>query len=120
MADIDRAQTYFRRSKDKNGDEKLLARGLLHLVKHLGLDKGRDFKRAQQLLDQAWKTSGVKSRRMTGEAMFLVARELKAKGKKKVTSMTDRHKAIMKDIDEKKAVIAATIDEVGEEEEDED
>ncbi len=109
MADIDRAQDYFRRSKDKNGDEKLLARGLLHLVKHLGLDKGRDFKRAQELLDRAWKISGVSSRKKTGEAMFLVARELKAKKGKKVTSMTDRHKAIMKDIDEKKAALAKTI-----------
>ena len=109
MADIDRAQDYFRRSKDKNGDEKLLARGLLHFVKHLGLDKGRDFKRAQELLDQAWKASGTRSRKKTGEAMFLVARELKAKGTKKVTSMTDRHKAIMKDIDERKAAVAATI-----------
>ena len=118
MADIDRAQDYFRRSKDKNGDEKLLARGLLHLVKHLGLGKGRDFKRAQELLDQAWKTSGTTSRRKTGEAMFLVARELKAKGKKKVTSMTDRHKAIMKDIDERKDAIAATIDDIEEEDED--
>lgn len=110
MADIDRAQDYFRRSKDKNGDEKLLARGLLHLVKHLGLDKGRDFKRAQELLDQAWKKSGVSSRRKTGEAMFLVARELKAKKGKRVTSMTDRHKAIMKDIDEKKAALAASLE----------
>jgi hypothetical protein len=109
MSDIKRAEDYFRRSKDKNGDEKLLARGLLHLVKHLGLDKGRDFKRAQQLLDQAWKTSGTASRRKTGEAMFLVARELDAKGKKKTTSMTDRHKAIMSDIDERKAAVAATI-----------
>ena len=109
MADIDRAQDYFRRSKDKNGDEKLLARGLLHLVKHLGLDKGRDFKRAQELLDQAWKISGTRSRRKTADAMFLVARELKAKKGKKVQSMTDRHRAIMADIDEKKAVIAATI-----------
>jgi hypothetical protein len=109
MADIDRAQDYFRRSKDKNGDEKLLARGLLHLVKHLGLDKGRDFKRAQELLDRAWKISGASSRKKTGEAMFLVARELKAKKGKKVTSMTDRHRAIMKDIDEKKAALAKTI-----------
>ncbi len=109
MADIDRAQDYFRRSKDKNGDEKLLARGLLHLVKHLGLDKGRDFKRAQELLDRAWKISGVSSRKKTGEAMFLVARELKATKGGKVTSMTDRHKAIMKDIDKKKAALAKTI-----------
>ncbi len=109
MADIDRAQDYFRRSKDKNGDEKLLARGLLHLVKHLGLDKGRDFKRAQELLDRAWKISGASSRKKTGEAMFLVARELKAKKGKKVTSMTDRHRSIMKDIDEKKAALAKTI-----------
>jgi hypothetical protein len=120
MADIDRAQDYFRRSKDKNGDEKLLARGLLHLVKHLGLDKGRDFKRAQELLDRAWKTSGTPSRKKTGEAMFLVARELKAKKGKKVTSMTDRHRAIMQDIDEKKAVLAATMAVDEDEEENED
>ena len=112
MSDIKRSEDYFRRSKDKNGDEKLLARGLLHLVKHLGLDKGRDFKRAQQLLDQAWKTSGVASRRKTGEAMFLVARELDAssgKNGKKATSMTDKHRAVMADIDEKKAKLATEI-----------
>jgi hypothetical protein len=108
--DIGRAEDYFRRSKDKNGDEKLLARGLLHFVKHLGLTEGRDLKRATQLLDQAWKISGTPSRRKTADAMFLVARELSAKKGKKVTSMTDRHKAIMKDIDEKKAAIAATIE----------
>jgi hypothetical protein len=113
MSDIKRAEDYFRRSKDKNGDEKNLARGLLHLVKHLGLDKGRDFKRAQQLLDQAWKISGVASRRKTGEAMFLVARELDAtsdkKGKRKTTSMTEKHAAVMADIDEKKAKLATSI-----------
>lgn len=114
MADIDRSQDYFRRSKDKNGDEKLLARGLLHLVKHLGLDKGRDFKRAQELLDQAWKTSGTTSRKKTADAMFLVARELKAKKGKKVTSMTDRHRAIMEDLEEKKAALAATIEDENE------
>lgn len=118
MADIDRSQDYFRRSKDKNGDEKLLARGLLHLVKHLGLDKGRDFKRAQELLDQAWKISGARSRRKTADAMFLVARELKAKKGKKVQSMTDRHRAIMKDIDEKKDALAAAITVAEEENED--
>jgi hypothetical protein len=111
MADINRAEDYFRRSKDKNGDEKMLARGLLHLVKHLGLDKGRDFKRAQELLDRAWKTSGTTSRRKTAEAMFLVARELKASSKgKKATSMTVKHREIMKGIDEKKAVLAASIE----------
>jgi hypothetical protein len=100
---------YFRRSKDKNGDEKLLARGLLHLVKHLGLDKGRDFKRAQELLDQAWKTSGVSSRRKTGEAMFLVARELKSSSGKRATSMTEKHRNIMKDIDAKREALAKEI-----------
>ena len=77
MADIDRAQDYFRRSKDRGGDEKLLARGLLHLTKHLGLTEGRDMKRAQEKLDRAWKTSGSTSRKLTADAMFLVARELK-------------------------------------------
>jgi len=77
MADIDRAQDYFRRSKDRGGDEKLLARGLLHLTKHLGLTEGRDLKRAQEKLDRAWKTSGSTSRKLTADAMFLVARELK-------------------------------------------
>lgn len=118
MADINRAEDYFRRSKDKNGDEKNLARGLLHLVKHLGLDKGRDFKRAQELLDRAWKTSGTSSRKKTAEAMFLVARELKAASKgrgKRTQSMTEKHREIMKGIDAKKAALAATI-----EEEDED
>ena len=76
--DIGRAEDYFRRSKDKNGDEKTLARGLLHLVKYLGMTEGRDFKRATELLDRAWKTSGTPSRRKTAEAMFLVARELKS------------------------------------------
>lgn len=120
MSDIKRAEDYFRRSKDKNGDEKTLARGLLHLVKHLGLDKGRDFKRAQQLLDQAWKTSGASSRKKTADAMFLVARELDAssgkKGKKRATSMTEKHREIMKGIDARKAALAATMPE----EEDED
>ncbi len=77
MADIDRAQDYFRRSKDRGGDEKLLARGLLHFTKHLGLTEGRDMKRAQEKLDRAWKTSGSTSRKLTADAMFLVARELK-------------------------------------------
>ena len=79
MADIDRAQDYFRRSKDRGGDEKLLARGLLHFTKHLGLTEGRDMKRAQEKLDRAWKTSGSTSRKLTADAMFLVARELKKK-----------------------------------------
>ena len=79
MADIDRAQDYFRRSKDRGGDEKLLARGLLHLTKHLGLTEGRDMKRAQEKLDRAWKTSGSTSRKLTADAMFLVSRELKKK-----------------------------------------
>lgn len=114
MSDISRAEDYFRRAKDKNGDEKLIARGLLHLTKHLGLDKGRDFKRAQQLLDQAWKTSGTTGRRKTAEAMFLVARELDAtsgKKGKKATSMTEKHKRIMKGIDERRDALAATIPE---------
>lgn len=79
MADIDRAQDYFRRSKDRGGDEKLLARGLLHLTKHLGLTEGRDMKRAQEKLDRAWKVSGTTSRKLMADAMFLVARELKKK-----------------------------------------
>jgi hypothetical protein len=99
--DIGRAEDYFRRSKDKNGDEKLLARGLLHLVKHLEMTEGRDFKRATQLLDQAWKKSGVASRRKTGEAMFFVARELKAKKRRRATSMTEKHSAIMEILGER-------------------
>ncbi len=79
MADIQRSMDYFRRSKERGGDEKLIARGLLHLIKHLGLTGGRDFKRAQELLDRAWKTSGSTSRKKTAEAMFLVTRELKKK-----------------------------------------
>jgi hypothetical protein len=82
MADIQRAEDYFRRSKDKSGDEKMLARGLLHLIKHLELTEGRDFGRAHELLDRAWKKIGVTSRKLTAEAMFLVARELKKKDKK--------------------------------------
>ncbi len=82
MADIQRAEDYFRRSKDKSGDEKMLARGLLHLIKHLALTEGRDFGRANELLDRAWKKMGVSSRKLTAEAMFLVARELKKKDKK--------------------------------------
>lgn len=114
MSDISRSEDYFRRAKDKNGDEKLIARGLLHLVKHLDLDKGRDFKQAQQLLDQAWKTSGTTGRRKTAHAMYLVARELDAtsgKKGKKATSMTEKHRKIMKGIDEKAAALAATIPE---------
>jgi hypothetical protein len=107
--DISRAEDYFRRSKDKNGDEKLLARGLLHLVKHLGMTEGRDFKRATELLDRAWKTSGVVSRRKTGEAMFLVARELKAKKRKRATSMTEKHSALMADLQDKADKLALEI-----------
>ena len=81
MADISRSMDYFRRAKERGGDEKLIARGLLHLTKHLGLTEGRDFKRAQELLDRAWKTSGSTSRKKTAEAMFLVAKELKRKDK---------------------------------------
>jgi hypothetical protein len=93
MADIKRAEDYFRRSKDRGGDEKLLARGLLHLTKHLGLTEGRDFKRAQELLDQAWKKAGSANRKKTAEAMFLVARELDKKSKtkpKKIKSSVGR------------------------------
>lgn len=80
--DINRAEDYFRRSKDKGGDDKLLARGLLHLIKFLEFTDGRDFGRAVELLDQSWKKIGQK--RKMSEAMFLVARELKkAKGKKR-------------------------------------
>jgi hypothetical protein len=107
--DIGRAEDYFRRSKDKNGDEKLLARGLLHLVKHLGMTEGRDFKRATELLDRAWKTSGTVSRRKTGEAMFLVARELKSKKRRKATSMTEKHRSVMADLEAKRAIIAEGI-----------
>jgi len=81
MADINRSEDYFRRAKDRGGDEKLIARGLLHLTKHLGLTGGRDFSRAQQLLDRAWKISGSSSRKLTAEAMYYVARELKKKDK---------------------------------------
>lgn len=77
MADINRAEEYFRRAKDRGGDEKLIARGLLHLTKHLNLTEGRDLKRAQQLLDRAWKSTGTTSRKMTAEAMWLVAKGLK-------------------------------------------
>lgn len=80
--DINRAEDYFRRSRDRGGDEKLLARGLLHFTKHLGLTEGRDLKRAQQQLDRAWKTSGSTSRKLTAGAMFLVAKELKELKKK--------------------------------------
>ena len=82
MADIQRSEDYFRRAKDRGGDEKLLARGLLHLIKHLELTEGRDFGRANELLDRAWKKAGSSNRKLTAEAMFLVARELKKKDKK--------------------------------------
>jgi len=78
-SDITRSENYFRRAKDRGGGEKLIARGLLHLTKFLELTEGRDLKRAQQLLDLAWKTSGAASRKKTAEAMYLVARELKKK-----------------------------------------
>jgi len=85
LSDINRAEDYFRRSRDRKGDTKLLARGLLHLIKHLGLEDGRDFKRAQELLDRAWKKSG--SDRQISDAMFLVARELKKDNKEKDTKV---------------------------------
>lgn len=93
MADINRAEDYFRRSKDKGGDKKLLARGLLHLAKHLELEDGRDFGRANELLDRAWKNN-VDSLKNTAHAMFLVARGLKAEkkaAKKKVKSSVRRN-----------------------------
>jgi hypothetical protein len=77
MADIERSMDYFRRSKDRGGDEKLIARGLLHMVRHLGLTEGRDFGRAQELLDRGWKMTGTAAKKKIAEAMFLVARELK-------------------------------------------
>jgi len=92
MADINRAEDYFRRSRDRGGDTKLLARGLLHLLKHLEMDGGRDFNRAQDLLDRAWKKSG--SERIIADAMFLVSRELKKdskQNKKKITSKVNRN-----------------------------
>ena len=69
MADINRSEEYFRRAKDRGGDEKLIARGLLHLTKHLGFTEGRDFKRAEQLLDRAWKSTGTASKKKIAEAM---------------------------------------------------
>jgi hypothetical protein len=118
MADIQRAEDYFRRSRDKNGDEKLLARGLLHIIKHLGLTEGRDFKRATQILDTAWKTSGTNSRRKTADAMFLVARELGNKKGKRVKAMTEKHQEIMDEIYAKREALADEI--AAAEEEDED
>lgn len=82
MADIQRSEDYFRRAKDRGGDDKLLARGLMHLIKHLEMTEGRDFGRANELLDRAWKKTGTTNRKLTAEAMFLVARELKKKSKK--------------------------------------
>jgi len=88
--DIKRAENYFRRAKD-TGDEKNMSRGLLHLIKFLGMTEGRDFKRATELLDVAWKKGGKVGTKKTSEAMFLVAREL-AKGTrtKRVTSGVER------------------------------
>ncbi len=84
--DINRAEDYFRRSKDKGGETKNLARGLMHLIKHLSLTDGRDFGRANELLDQAWKKSGGDKK--MAEAMWLVARELKKKKKVRRTKAT--------------------------------
>lgn len=99
MSDISRAEDYFRRSKDRGGDEKLLARGLLHIAKHLELTDGRDFGRATELLDRAWKKSGSTNRKMTSEAMFLVARGLKAKGKKRVKGSVERDGRVKSDVE---------------------
>ncbi len=75
--DVTRANDYFRRAKDRGGDPKLIARGLLHLVKHLELEKGRDTGRAKELLDQAWKQTGNTVQKKIAEAMFLLTRALK-------------------------------------------
>lgn len=90
--DIKRAENYFRRSKD-TGDEKNMSRGLLHLIKFLGMTEGRDFKRATELLDVAWKKGGKVGTKKTAEALFLVARELSSKTRKRskrVTSSVER------------------------------
>jgi hypothetical protein len=103
--DIKRAENYFRRSKD-TGDEKNMSRGLMHLIKFLGMTEGRDFKRATELLDVAWKKGGKVGTKKTAEAMFLVARELsKGTRTKRVTSGVDRDdfgiiKALHEDEDE--------------------
>lgn len=81
--DLSRSVEYFRRAKDRGGDEKLLARGLLHFLKHLQdsswteLKKGRDIRRAEDLLDKAWKVSGTSSLKKTAEALYLFTKELK-------------------------------------------
>jgi len=88
--DIKRAENYFRRSKD-TGDEKNMSRGLMHLIKFLGMTEGRDFKRATELLDVAWKKGGKVGTKKTAEALFLVARELsKGTRTKRVTSSVER------------------------------
>ncbi len=90
--DIKRAENYFRRSKD-TGDEKNMSRGLMHLIKFLGMTEGRDFKRATELLDVAWKKGGKVGTKKTAEALFLVARELSSKTRKagkRVTSSVER------------------------------
>lgn len=76
-SDISRAEQYFRRAKDRGGDTKLIARGLLHLVKHLELIAGRDSQRAKELLDRAWKQTGTAVDKKIAEAMWLITKELK-------------------------------------------
>ena len=75
--DLSRSEEYFRRSKDRGGDSKLLARGLLHLVKHLEPTSGRDFNRAKELLNRAWKYNGASSMKNIAEAMHLITRGMK-------------------------------------------
>jgi len=83
VADLKRAEDYFRRAKDRGGDTKLPTRGLLHPVKHLNLTEGRDFKRATELLDRGWKKSEPSGVKLAAEAMYLVARGLGEQAKKR-------------------------------------
>lgn len=70
------------------------------MLRHLELEDGRDFKRAQELLDRAWKKSG--SEKQIADAMFLVARELKKassnKSKRVQSEVTRDEFGIIRDI----------------------
>ena len=75
MDDLSKSVEFFRRAKDRSGDTKLLAKGIFHLVKHLGL--AEDQKKPYDLLTKAWKYAGALSLRNIAEALYLITKEIK-------------------------------------------
>ena len=79
MDDLSKSIEFFRRAKDRGGDTKLLAKGLLHLIKHTEPARDREQKKAEDLLNKAWKYAGQSSLKNIAEALYLVTKGMKSK-----------------------------------------